>query len=344
MNTSVLSIPNSGRLPIWTGNTISGGPNTMLHLQNRQVQLHFSTNDNVNELTCTVRDSLLQQLATFLFEYPTRHYGILCDELDPARFLLPGINDNVPIHGRQRADPVPIHHLRISEPEIIGRDVYHGCPNLFDQMGPLIQASEILYSHHHQRNVDILVIKLTLAHSSPSYMNDFILGFPSFEFNTPMMFRQRYKLNERNHIFRTRMALFQKVITVAQLPTNNPIRARLTEIDYYSFELELNDELSDQLPNQIHRAFTEDNLHRTAQNVLNQVFQLGLTYDQGTRASTAESQQIFDYLIEDNDPCLKILKDHLSLESLYDIHPLCSTKIIKFTSSARYVIRFQLSL
>ena len=209
----------------------------------------------------------------------------------------------------------------------------------------MIQASEILYSHHHQHNVDILIIKLTLARSTSSYTNDFIRGFPSFEFNTPMMFRNQFRINERNHIFRTRMALFKNVITVARLPENNSIRVRLTEIDFYTFELELNEELCQTLPRNILRfSFSDHILRQTAQNVLDQIFQLGLTYDQGVKASTAESQQIFDYLTEDNDPSIKILKENISLDSFYNLHILCSAKIINLNLSARYVVRFQISL
>ena len=343
MSTSVLAIPNSGRLPIWTGLTTSGSTGTMLYLQNRTVQLHISTADNMNSINIRIHDSTLQKLTTYLFEFPTRHYGILCDELGPASFILPQLNDNVQLLNRGRTDHFPIRHLRFSEPETIGRDVYHGCPEFFNELGRHIQATEILYSHHHQSNIDVLIIKLTLAKSSDSYANDLLNGFPRFEFNTPMMFRSHFKLNERNHIFRNRMSSFVKVFTIANLSETSSIRKKLSELDHYKFELQLNDELTRKLPNNFRLIFNDQVLTKTAKNVLNQIFQLGLTYDQGVRASTAESQQIFDYLMEDDDPTIKILKEHLSLESIYEITTICCTRIIKTRTNDQYLVKFQLS-
>ena len=342
MSTSVLAIPNSGRLPIWSGRTISGSPGTMLYLENRNVQLHISTADNLNSLNLRVLDSTLQKLTTFLFEYPTRHYGILCDELGPASFILPQINDNAQLLNRGRTSNLPIHHLRFSEPETIGRDVYSGCPDFFTGLDQ-IQATEILYSHHHQSNIDVLIIKLTLASSTDSYANDFINGFPNFEFNTPMMFRTHFRLNERNHIFRKRMSSLVKIFTITNLSRTSSIRKKLSEFDHYKFELQFNDELVNKLPDNLNSIFTDQVLSQTAKNVLNQIFQLGLTYDQGVRASTAESQQIFDYLMEDADPTTKILKEHLSLEEVYALTIICCAKIINTNAADTYAVKFQLS-
>ena len=343
MASTVLSIPNNGRLPIWTGPTQSGMPGTMLNLSNRTVQLHVSTSDTLNDQTFNIRDQTLQQLSTYLFEYPTRHFGIFCDELEPAGFILPQINDNANIRLQRHPAPLPINHLRLSEPETIGRDLYHGCPDLFNQLGPDLQASEILFSHHKQRHTDVLIIKITIIEASPSYTNDFLSGFRTFEFNTPMMFRNHFKLNERNHIFRKRMTTFVKVFTIANAPVGSTLRTKLSEIDFFKFELQFNDELVAKLPNKLNNLFNDNVLARTAICVLNQIFQLGLIYDQGVRASAAESQQIFDYMLEDDDPSVQILKDHLSLDLIYELSVLCSTKIIKTRNTVQYVIKFQIS-
>ena len=208
---------------------------------------------------------------------------------------------------------------------------------------PHFQTSEILYSHHNQYNVDTLIIKLTLSRSSPSYEQDFINGFPNFEFHTPMMFRRTFKLNERNHIFRTRMTTFVKIFTIANVPRNHLLRSRLSEFDYYRFDLQLNDELRNLLPKDLMPLFNDNVLSTTAICVLNQVFQLGLIYDQSVKASAAESQQIFDYMMEDNDPSVKILKDFLPLEKVYNLSILCSTNIIKTDSTNKYNIKLLLA-
>ena len=139
------------------------------------------------------------------------------------------------------------------------------------------------------------------------------------------------------------MSTFVKIFTIANAPVGSALRTKLSEIDFFKFELRLNDELVAKLPNRLNNLFTDQVLATTAICVLNQIFQLGLIYDQSVRASAAESQQIFDYMLEDDDPSIQILKEHLSLDLIYELSVLCSAKIIKTTNTAQYVVKFQLS-
>ena len=197
--TTVITFPSNGRLPVWSGRTGSGEPGSMLYLDNRHIQVHFQSTDRVNHLSITISDAILKTLGTFLYEFPCRHYGIIPDELNSANFIIPHLNDN----GALPDNPNPIHHLRFSNPECIGRDLYHGCPALLHSLAVRsIQATEILYSHHHNPRVDILMIKVAFDTASSEFTTDLQNNFPGFQFDTPMQFRRRFTLNERNDIFR----------------------------------------------------------------------------------------------------------------------------------------------
>ena len=120
-----------------------------------------------------------------------------------ANFVIPALNDNGAAPENPNDVNAPIHHLRFSNPACIGRDLYHGCPAIFHPFAlHSIQATEILYSHHHSPRVDILMIKVAFDIATQEFNTDFHNNFPGFQFDTPMLFRRHFKLHERNDIFR----------------------------------------------------------------------------------------------------------------------------------------------
>ena len=338
-STTVVSFPNSGRLPVWTGQTGSGEPGSMLHLENRLIQVHFQSSDTVTNFTTTIPDSVLKSLGTFLYEFPCRHFGIIPDELSTVNFILPGINDNGPPFAHFLNQP--IHHLRFSNPACIGRDLYHGCPMLMHSLAlKSIQATELLYSHHHEPRVDIMIIKVTFNTATQDFLADLQNNFPGFQFDTPMMFRSQFKLHERNDIFRTRMTIFTTIIHTDDQTRDHILWRKFAHTDFYRFELHLNDELFDLLPRNVDRSFTKSRLKRTAVTTLEQVD--SIAQSDLSRISTKQSDELFHYLMIE-DPCVQILKDNLSLEILYGLTTLCASKIITTNASTQLVVKLVLS-
>ena len=203
-NVTTLSLPTNGRIPIWTGQTRSGEVrSSLLCLSNRTIQIHFRSNDNVNECSAEIDDSVFVKLGTYLYEFTMRHYGIMSDELQPANFLFPQLNDNGVVFGQPRQNPTSINHLRFSDIETIGREFCIACPeigNLLAQRS--LQATEFLYTHHHTSSLNILIVKITISDATRSFIDDFNNGFPLFQFDTPMNYRNNYRMTDRNHIFR----------------------------------------------------------------------------------------------------------------------------------------------
>ena len=201
---TTLTIPTNGRIPIWTGRTKSGEiHSSVLGLPNRMVQIHFRSNDNVNEFSADINDSVFTQLGTYLYEFTMRHYGIMSDELQPAHFQMPQLNDNNVAFGQAHQNPTSINHLRFTDASTIGREFCVGCPDIGNLLAQhSLQATEFLYTHHHTRSLNILIFKITIANASRDFVDDFQNGFPNFHFNTPMNYRNQFKMTDRNHIFR----------------------------------------------------------------------------------------------------------------------------------------------
>ena len=211
-NVTTLTLPSNGRIPIWTGLTQSGEiRSSILALPNRTVQLHFRSNDDVNDFSAEINDSVFSKLSTFMYEFTMRHFGLMSDELQPVNFVIPQLNDNGMLFGQFRQHNNSINHLRFTASETIGREFCVGCPeigNAFAQQG--LQATEFLYTHHHTSSLNVLILKITISNASREFINDFRNDFPLFQFNTPMNYRDHFKIIDRNHIFRNGWLPLQK--------------------------------------------------------------------------------------------------------------------------------------
>ena len=203
-NVTTLSLPCNGRIPIWTGTTMSGQLNSsILSLPNRTIQVHFRSLDNVDPFSEEINDPTFQQLATYLYEFTMRHYGFMCDELQSANFILPNLNDDGALFGQANRNDDRTNHLRFTDSETIGREICVGCPEIGNKLALRnLQATEIIYTHFLSPPLDVLIVKIIVSNASNRFIQDFQNNFPSFNFNTPMNYRNQFRMNERNHIFR----------------------------------------------------------------------------------------------------------------------------------------------
>ena len=205
-NVTTLSLPSNGRIPIWTGRTKSGEiRSSVLALPNRTVQVHLRSNDDVNEFSTEIDDSVFVKLGTFLYEFTMRHYGIMSDELQPVNFIIPQLNDNGILFGQahQYRNQSSINHLRFTDGETIGREICCGCPEIGNPLANQgLQATELLYTHHHTTSLNVLIFKITISNATRTFADDFQNNFPQFQFDTPMNYRNHFKMTDRNHIFR----------------------------------------------------------------------------------------------------------------------------------------------
>ena len=340
MNTQV-SFPNDGRLPLWTGWTLSGIlPNSLLNLRNRQVQLNFHSDENVPPTDLMVDDAELQNLATFLYEYPMRHFGFSADELSSANFLLPQLNDNGTNFLRHDSSN-PTQHLRISNPETVGRDLIFGCPAIGNHLANYsLQAAELLFTHHKHRSLDELVIKVTFQRSSTEFARDYGLGFPDFEHDLPMMLRNRYVITPRNHIFRSRMRIYNSAITFDKHESLQHIHRKCPGIDHYRFELQLNSEFCSNISNE-YLTFNQKQINRLAIAVLGFILQQHSSDFMNRRFNTEESNRLYQHLKITNDPIIQILTKKLSSEVGVPSALTCTKTIT--TSTASLIIKLCLA-
>ena len=203
-NVTTLSLPCNGRIPIWTGTTRSGQlDSSILSLPNRTIQVHVRSLDNVDPFSEEINDSSFQQLATYLYEFTMRHYGFMCDEMQPAHFLLPNLNDDGALFGQANRNNERTNHLRFTDNETIGREICVGCPEIGNKLAlGNLQATEIIYTHHLSPPLDVLIVKIIISDASDRFIHDYRHNFPSFNFHTPMNYRNHFRMNDRNHIFR----------------------------------------------------------------------------------------------------------------------------------------------
>ena len=136
------------------------------------------------------------------------------------------------------------------------------------------------------------------------------------------------------------MTNFSVIILTADQSRDHILRRKFAQTDFYRFELHFNEELTALLPNTITRSFTNSRLKRTAITIIKQVD--SISQSNSVRISTKESDELFHYLMID-DPCVQILKDNLSLEVLYNLTTLCTTKIITTNASTQLIVKLLLS-
>ena len=203
-NVTTLTLPCNGRIPIWTGTTRSGQlTSSILSLPNRVLQLHFRSPDNVDPFSEEFNDSTFCKLATYLYEFTMRHYGFMSDELPPNNFDLPNLNDDGALFGQVHRNRNATNHIRFTDSETIGREFYTACPEIGNPLAMnSLQATEFIYTHHSTPPLDILIVKIGISTASDMFLHDHRRNFPSFWFHTPMTYRNQFRINERNHIFR----------------------------------------------------------------------------------------------------------------------------------------------
>ena len=213
---SMIILPSPGRHSIWTGRTTSGQTvDSIVPMTNRQVQIHFESPDSI-EFRHTFDNSEFQKLANFLYEYPMRHFGIQTDDMDPSnipnetpRFYTAG---NFPItleehHGQPRTSRFqgkPVNHLRFSHAPTVGREFVVGCPKIGHALASKnLQAVAFHYTHH--KSSDSLILKVCIDNANCDFRRDLRLGFPNFNFNKPVMFRDHFCMGDKSFITRKRI-------------------------------------------------------------------------------------------------------------------------------------------
>ena len=216
-NKNKLTFPSTGRHSSWTGRTTSGQTiDSIVPMTNRIVQIHFETPDTI-EFRQTFDDSEFQKLANFMYEYPMRHFGIQIDDMDPTngpdespRFYTAG---NFPIvleerYGHRniasRFQGRPVNHLRLSHAPTIGRELVVGCPSIGRALVTQgLQAVAFHYSHH--KSSDSVIMKIAIDRTNRDFQRDFERNFPDFNFNKPVMFRDKFQMGDRSFITRKRI-------------------------------------------------------------------------------------------------------------------------------------------
>ena len=213
---TVLSLPNTGQTPTWTGMTTSGQTiHSVVPIPNRTVQLHFIGQEGeFTPLRRSFRDNFFQQLATFWYEYPMRHYAIQIDDLNAENEIispqnihrLPVQPQNGNVLPRIRPSNRPPNHaitsLRISHPPTIGREFLLSCPEIGNHMAlHCLQVTEVSYTHHLSTSIDTLVIKFTVEFAHEEFDGEHTRhyipnqSFPNFNPNLPMLLRDHYRLD-----------------------------------------------------------------------------------------------------------------------------------------------------
>ena len=340
MNTPV-SFPSTGRIPLWTGWTLSGIiPISVVNIPNRQVQLHFHSDENVEPFDTFIDDFELQTLATFLYEYTMRHFGFTPDDLTSANFLLPQLNDNGTTRLRHDSSN-PTQHLRIAHPDTVGRDLFFGCPAIGNHLANFsLQAAEILYSHYKHRNLDELVIKVTFQNSSPEFNRDLAQGFPDFQHHVPMMSRNRHTLSPRNHIFRSRMRVYNSAFTFAKHNYLQNIHRKCPGFDHYRFELQLNSEFCQNFPVEF-LTFNQKQLDKLSLLVLDFILDNHSSNYMNLKLSSDDSKRLYQHLININNPIIKILNSKLSSQAGVPSALAC-TKTVS-TTTALFIVKLCIS-
>ena len=237
---TVLSLPNNGRSSVWTGRTVSGQTiHSVVAIPNRTVQLHFHCEERIPPFTKSFENTHFERLASFLFEYPMRHFGIQIDDMtnpDPEQGADPLLIPNVvPApnmrQGLQNGGPIPqirprrlfppppnIHQFRLSHAPTIGREIVYGCPKIGNDLAlASLQAKSVLYTHHASNTVDVLIIKIFIEPADDDFdedhTNHYIRNrtFPNFNFDQPVSLRNRFNMGNLNFISRKSMIHSQHV-------------------------------------------------------------------------------------------------------------------------------------
>ena len=230
---TVLTLPNTGRTSVWTGRTVSGQTeHSVVAIPNRTVQLHFHCDDRIPPYTKSFENTHYERLASFLFEYPMRHFGIQIDDMDNSDQLgdpldASGIPNVAPLPsmrpGLANGGPVPqirprrlfhppmqsISHLRLSHAPTIGREIVYGCPKIGNDLAlSSLQAKSVLYTHHRSGTVNVLIIKIYIEPADDDFDNDHTLHyirtrtFPNFNFHQPVLSRNQFNMGNPSFISR----------------------------------------------------------------------------------------------------------------------------------------------
>ena len=218
---TLLSLPNPGRTPTWTGLTQSGDSiHSIVPMANRRIQLHFCAKENIIPFAHNFENRHYQRLGTFLYEYPLRHLGIYIDNVErppvsettsPSFFTasgLPIFNPRIeprihelPLRGHGTRANRAMTQLKLDHAPTVGREIACGCPEIGNQLAlSNLQATSIVYSHHQRENV--LSVKVFIGQAPTDFARDHSAGFPDFKFHQPLHFRRRYSMGDEIYLSR----------------------------------------------------------------------------------------------------------------------------------------------
>ena len=351
---TILSLPNSGRTSVWTGRTTSGQTiHSVVALPNRTVQLHFHCDETIPPYTKAFENTHFERLATFLYEYPMRHFGHQVDDPDnsevPSVPVNPGrIPDIEPLPnmrpGIQNGGPLPrilpqrlfhnqrpgqsISHFRMTHAPTIGREIVYGCPKIgHDLAMASLQTKSVLYTHHLSGTVNVLIIKLFIAPADEEFDSDHTehylrhRTFPNFNFHQPVLSREHFRMGDITHISRNGIKniydMFHHILTF------NVSDRRMPKVEQISLHIQLNEVLENELDTKPKPFFTHDSTSQTLDTIVKELGRKNLLNIEGARISNLVCKEIFEKIRYDS--CFKTLAEHLSLDQFYALTLLLRT-------------------